>query len=170
MSLDVLGRGLGGEGGIRTPDSLTTMPDFESGAFNRALPPLRRFGRILRWRFPSLPGKACMRQFLHVAPLRGVFVGDVQGDSFSEGSHFATTVRDTATAEPPHCEAGSARALRSVTLPLAAFDLQKRCQVRDNRSLRPFALCGGGCLRIASLTESVAGASGHLTEDCPSRN
>ena len=32
---------LGGEGGIRTPDSLTTMPDFESGAFNRALPPLR---------------------------------------------------------------------------------------------------------------------------------
>jgi hypothetical protein len=35
-----LGRS-GGEGGIRTPDSLTTMPDFESGAFNRALPPLR---------------------------------------------------------------------------------------------------------------------------------
>jgi hypothetical protein len=32
----------GGEGGIRTPDSLATMPDFESGAFNRALPPLRR--------------------------------------------------------------------------------------------------------------------------------
>ena len=31
----------GGEGEIRTPDSLTTMPDFESGAFNRALPPLR---------------------------------------------------------------------------------------------------------------------------------
>ncbi len=33
----------GGEGEIRTPDSLTTMPDFESGAFNRALPPLRVF-------------------------------------------------------------------------------------------------------------------------------
>ena len=31
----------GGEGGIRTPDSLATMSDFESGAFNRALPPLR---------------------------------------------------------------------------------------------------------------------------------
>ena len=31
----------GGEGGIRTPDTLTSMPDFESGAFNRALPPLR---------------------------------------------------------------------------------------------------------------------------------
>ena len=31
---------LGGEGGIRTPDTLTSMPDFESGAFNRALPPL----------------------------------------------------------------------------------------------------------------------------------
>ena len=30
----------GGEGGIRTPDTLTSMPDFESGAFNRALPPL----------------------------------------------------------------------------------------------------------------------------------
>jgi hypothetical protein len=34
-------KGLGGEGGIRTPDSLATMSDFESGAFNRALPPLR---------------------------------------------------------------------------------------------------------------------------------
>ena len=31
----------GGEGGIRTPDRLTPMSDFESGAFNRALPPLR---------------------------------------------------------------------------------------------------------------------------------
>lgn len=31
----------GGEGEIRTPDSLATMSDFESGAFNRALPPLR---------------------------------------------------------------------------------------------------------------------------------
>src|SRR5208282_5620161 len=38
---DVLGRLNGGEGGIRTPDTLTSMPDFESGAFNRALPPLR---------------------------------------------------------------------------------------------------------------------------------
>ena len=34
-------RNSGGEGGIRTPDTLTSMPDFESGAFNRALPPLR---------------------------------------------------------------------------------------------------------------------------------
>jgi hypothetical protein len=33
--------GYGGEGGIRTPDRLTPMSDFESGAFNRALPPLR---------------------------------------------------------------------------------------------------------------------------------
>ena len=31
----------GGEGEIRTPDRVTPMPDFESGAFNRALPPLR---------------------------------------------------------------------------------------------------------------------------------
>jgi hypothetical protein len=37
----IIYRDYGGEGGIRTPDSLTTMPDFESGAFNRALPPLR---------------------------------------------------------------------------------------------------------------------------------
>jgi hypothetical protein len=36
----------GGEGGIRTPDTLTGMPDFESGAFNRALPPLRIYFRI----------------------------------------------------------------------------------------------------------------------------
>src|SRR5271165_6976591 len=35
----------GGEGGIRTPDSLATMSDFESGAFNRALPPLRLLSR-----------------------------------------------------------------------------------------------------------------------------
>jgi hypothetical protein len=39
--LRLLGVVYGGEGEIRTPDSLTTMPDFESGAFNRALPPLR---------------------------------------------------------------------------------------------------------------------------------
>ena len=36
----------GGEGGIRTPDSLATMSDFESGAFNRALPPLRVLSRF----------------------------------------------------------------------------------------------------------------------------
>ena len=41
MFSDVLKQGRGGEGGIRTPDSLATMSDFESGAFNRALPPLR---------------------------------------------------------------------------------------------------------------------------------
>ena len=37
----------GGEGGIRTPDSLATMSDFESGAFNRALPPLRALFELL---------------------------------------------------------------------------------------------------------------------------
>jgi hypothetical protein len=31
MSLDALGRVSGGEGGIRTPDSLATMSDFETG-------------------------------------------------------------------------------------------------------------------------------------------
>jgi hypothetical protein len=40
-------KGLGGEGGIRTPDSLATMSDFESGAFNRALPPLRLLTTLL---------------------------------------------------------------------------------------------------------------------------
>ena len=38
----------GGEGGIRTPDTLASMPDFESGAFNRALPPLRFVYNYLR--------------------------------------------------------------------------------------------------------------------------
>src|SRR5437868_3198690 len=41
ISLDALELANGGEGGIRTPDRLTPMSDFESGAFNRALPPLR---------------------------------------------------------------------------------------------------------------------------------
>tara|TARA_R100001224_G_scaffold35404_2_gene20061 strand:+ start:34912 stop:35139 length:228 start_codon:yes stop_codon:yes gene_type:complete len=31
----------GGEGGIRTPGGYEPTPDFKSGAFNRALPPLR---------------------------------------------------------------------------------------------------------------------------------
>ena len=31
----------GGEGGIRTPGTRKGTSDFESGAFNRALPPLR---------------------------------------------------------------------------------------------------------------------------------
>ncbi len=38
--------GYGGEGGIRTPDRLAPMSDFESGAFNRALPPLRNAPRL----------------------------------------------------------------------------------------------------------------------------
>ena len=33
-------RPLGGEGGIRTPDTREGMHDFESCAFNQALPPL----------------------------------------------------------------------------------------------------------------------------------
>jgi hypothetical protein len=39
--LDGVGRVTGGEGGIRTHDTLASIPDFESGAFDRALPPLR---------------------------------------------------------------------------------------------------------------------------------
>ncbi len=46
--LEAAGMVLGGEGGIRTPDTLTSMPDFESGAFNRALPPLPVIFNCLR--------------------------------------------------------------------------------------------------------------------------
>ena len=45
----------GGEGGIRTPDSLATMSDFESGAFNRALPPLRDFNHTNTNTYPVPP-------------------------------------------------------------------------------------------------------------------
>jgi hypothetical protein len=31
----------GGQGGIRTPVTIAGQPDFESGALNRALPPVR---------------------------------------------------------------------------------------------------------------------------------
>ncbi len=59
------GKGSGGEGEIRTPDSLATMPDFESGAFNRALPPLR-YGTAVscvqcRARRPASMGKNRLR-------------------------------------------------------------------------------------------------------------
>ncbi len=40
-------KGCGGEGGIRTPDRLAPMSDFESGAFNRALPPLRAVNHFI---------------------------------------------------------------------------------------------------------------------------
>ena len=41
LSLEVLEQVYGGEGGIRTPGTLSSTADFESAAFNRALPPLR---------------------------------------------------------------------------------------------------------------------------------
>ena len=37
----------GGEGGIRTPDTLASTSDFESGAFNQALPPLRTITHLI---------------------------------------------------------------------------------------------------------------------------
>ena len=47
MAASVRGQNMaGGEGGIRTPDTRKGMPDFESGAFNRALPPLHIHFRI----------------------------------------------------------------------------------------------------------------------------
>ena len=40
-----LREGIGGEGGIRTPDTLASMPHFECGAFNRsATSPQDAFG------------------------------------------------------------------------------------------------------------------------------
>jgi hypothetical protein len=45
----------GGEGGIRTPGSLSTTPDFESGAFNRALPPLREVMIIISVTYGVFP-------------------------------------------------------------------------------------------------------------------
>src|SRR5277367_3110881 len=53
MSLDGVGSVYGGEGGIRTPDTRKGMADFESAAFNRALPPLRSAADTLF----SLPAK-----------------------------------------------------------------------------------------------------------------
>ena len=41
MAVVLQDKASGGEGGIRTPDTRKGMSDFESGAFNRALPPLR---------------------------------------------------------------------------------------------------------------------------------
>jgi hypothetical protein len=41
VSLCQLMKMFGGEGGIRTPVTLPGEPDFESGAFSRARPPLR---------------------------------------------------------------------------------------------------------------------------------
>ncbi len=45
----------GGEGGIRTPDTRKGMSDFESGAFNRALPPLRLFSITCLHHFWCIP-------------------------------------------------------------------------------------------------------------------
>ncbi len=50
----------GGEGGIRTPDTRKGMPDFESGAFNRALPPLRIFTCFISYiSSPALLASLC---------------------------------------------------------------------------------------------------------------
>ena len=76
MLLDFLKQVNGGEGGIRTPDSLATMSDFESGAFNRALPPLRtsilpkinRFRKLLLLGFmPQQQHRTVNRDVTHFA-------------------------------------------------------------------------------------------------------
>ena len=74
----MVGRLNGGEGGIRTPDTLTSMPDFESGAFNRALPPLRLLKsntlNEMRWADAYFP--------LIVASLACSFLGAFQNGCF----------------------------------------------------------------------------------------
>jgi hypothetical protein len=60
----------GGEGGIRTPDTLTSMPDFESGAFNRALPPLHFVYNILQDVFDALVLPVAVLMALCTAEMR----------------------------------------------------------------------------------------------------
>src|ERR1035437_4609949 len=69
----------GGEGGIRTPGSLATTSDFESGAFNRALPPLRICLQLLSW---FLETRQCAGVSSGVSPgfcSRPVFVEGIHG-------------------------------------------------------------------------------------------
>ena len=49
----------GGEGGIRPHDTLARIPDFESGAFNRALPPLR----LHQTCYPSNHNKTIIKKY-----------------------------------------------------------------------------------------------------------
>ena len=74
--LDVLKQVNGGEGGIRTPDTREGMSDFESGAFNWALPPLRvsilpkinRFRKLLLFGFmPQQQHRTVNRDVTHFA-------------------------------------------------------------------------------------------------------
>jgi hypothetical protein len=67
----------GGEGGIRTPDSLATMADFESAAFNRALPPLQ----------PQDPFYLTNKRSRNDAPL------ERSSPKSSCGQHFQFTMR-----------------------------------------------------------------------------
>ncbi len=62
----------GGEGEIRTPDSLATMSDFESGAFNRALPPLRFVYSALRHK-QILPHPQCAKKCARFSPNKFIF-------------------------------------------------------------------------------------------------
>jgi hypothetical protein len=62
--------GNGGEGGIRTPGTRKGTSDFESGAFNRALPPLQTW-----WANSSLSAKT--RQRNASMPLCHIYIGNV---------------------------------------------------------------------------------------------
>ncbi len=58
----LVGRLVGGEGGIRTPGTITGTSDFESGAFNRALPPLRACGTDQHLRMQRVRSLAVYRE------------------------------------------------------------------------------------------------------------
>src|SRR5260370_31867686 len=58
----------GGAGGLRTPDRLTPMSDFESGAFNRALAPLRIVSHSLQMAY----GTASLPLFISELPVSGL--------------------------------------------------------------------------------------------------
>jgi hypothetical protein len=63
----------GGERGIRTPDSLATMADFESAAFNRALPALRLVSRSVQTAFSVTRPVYILYQCHHAANAKQTF-------------------------------------------------------------------------------------------------
>ena len=67
--------GTGGQGGIRTPDAIASIPDFESGAFNRALPPvhLRKKNTGVRSQNPA--GQQILLHVSRTCQLAGIISG-----------------------------------------------------------------------------------------------
>ena len=59
----------GGERGIRTPDTLAGMHDFESCAFNQALPSLQNGAYDIKFRRSGSIGKCIMNNLPDGAPV-----------------------------------------------------------------------------------------------------